>query len=346
MSTIKKLIPLTLVFVIMTMILSRVIVINPGERYEYGITEERTVDISDYVVMTEFTTVYTKSELKKFELPKVNKEWKPIVEDHFEPIIINVSAPSSVIKAALLTSYYTPRDPARAKEFDSCLIDNIGVDIFSEVHVFYNPDEGTVVSKAVIEAAVMHKKRLVLVKAVPGNVSGLPDKFNIYYSKAYLYSDFFRYANNVLAGKIVFVSNADIVFDNSSFKLQQALSAPGMNNSVYTLSRHNTPCPDCKHWTCTPTLCFVGSHSSDVFAFVSPLPESIVMRTNHRQDRKGSENIVIAEFAHAGMNISNPCKSVTVLHRHCAKNFTVYENSPSIRDGRYGTARVAYLNIV
>lgn len=289
---------------------------------------------------------------KRVLTPTEDSRWVPLREERTKISIMEVhrASAASVRPIVLLTSYYNAKDPARASEIDSSLEENIRRGVFDEVHVLYNPETDNI-PQALKDAAAEEEggktkaKKVVFVGTKSGAVSGLEDRFGVSASSAYLYSDFFAYANKALYGKIVVVSNTDIVFDSTVHNIRDALSTQSMWGHAFALSRVSPPCPGvrCKMLFCKKTLCLRNVASYDAFAFVSPVPEAVVLATNHKQDQKGAENIVVAELDHYGFTVVNPCKSVTLTHRHCARNVTSYVEKPILNDGRYGGARVVKL---
>lgn len=230
----------------------------------------------------------------------------------------------------LLTSYYEDRNPDRAKELRSALVENVDVGIFDEVHVLVSP--GTKVPEEL-------EGRITVRVATPGSISGMSDRFNSS-SNAFLYSDLFAHADERLAGRIAVISNADIVWDKSALLMRDrgevARGAPG--TAAYALSRVNPPCPGakkCTHFFCKPSLCSADFGSYDAFVFVPPMPPGFVRRVDHRQDQKGAENIVAFEMARARVLVTNPCKDVKLTHRHCVRDIAAYLAKPRLDDGRY-----------
>ena len=283
-----------------------------------------------------------------------DEEWVPIREERTKVSTVDVQKPSTERRAlALVTSYYNARDPERAKEIDSSLEDNIKKGVFDEIHVLYDPETDTIPQAfhaAAREAAAAKggKDAVFFVGSKAGTISGLEDRFSVTTSNAYLYSDFFAYSNQKLSGKIVMISNTDIVFDSTVDNVREALSTQEMWGHAFALSRVSPPCPGvkCKKVFCKKSLCVKNIASYDAFAFVAPVPEGVVASTNHKQDQKGAENIIVAELAHHGFTVINPCKSVVLTHRHCVRNITAYLEKPILNDGRYGGAKVVRLNFV
>lgn len=276
-------------------------------------------------------------------------EWVPLREEHTRISVVQVrKAQTSLRPLVLVTSYYNARDPERAKELDSSLEDNIMSGVFDEIHVLYDPDTDTVpnsfIDIAAEAAATVNngKENVFFVEAKAGEVSGMEDRFKVSTSNAYMYSDFFAYANKNLNGKIVVISNTDILFDKSVDNVKEALSTQEMWDHAFALSRVSPACPGvkCKNVFCKRSLCLRNIASYDAFAFVPPVPEGVILNTNHKQDQKGAENIVVAELDHYGFTVINPCKSVTLTHRHCVRNVTAYLDKPILNDGRYGGAKV------
>ena len=283
-----------------------------------------------------------------------DEDWVPIREERTKISTVGVKRPKTERRPlVLVTSYYNARNLDRAKEIDSSLEDNIKSGVFDEIHVLYDPETDVIPQSfldAAKEAAAAKggKDAVFFVGSKAGTISGLEDRFSVTTSNAYLYSDFFAYSNQRLSGKIVMISNTDIIFDGTANNVREALSTRDMWGHAFALSRVSPPCPGvkCKKVFCKKSLCVKNIASYDAFAFVSPVPEGVVTSTNHKQDQKGAENIIVAELAHHGFTVINPCKSVTLTHRHCVRNITAYLEKPILNDGRYGGAKVVKLLFV
>lgn len=240
----------------------------------------------------------------------------------------------------LLTTFFAPPgSPARAAELSAALLANVRAGLFDEVHLLVSPDDADAVP-----AAVRARPEVRVVETRPGLLSSLPDRYAAPGESggggAMLYSDFFAYANARLLGRIVVLSNADIEYDASATRMRtEGEIAQGTRGAAYALSRVNPPCPDappCRRqaW-CRPTLCNEDFASYDAFVFVPPVPARVVNATNHRQDRKGAENIVVGALADpeiGRMLVTNPCADVRLTHRHCVRNVTAYLAAPRIDD--------------
>eukprot|EP00727_Mastigamoeba_balamuthi_P003420 m51a1_g13075 hypothetical protein (287) ;mRNA; f:374-1714 len=234
---------------------------------------------------------------------------------------------ASLSLPVLLTTFYVPADAARAAELRGCLERNAASGLFGAVHALVGPADDV--------AQLSAPRGVVVARAAAGGV-GHSDRYGSP-GGAYLYADLFEYANRALAGRAVVVSNADVVFgDRVSRVTPQALAG----RRAFAVSRRNEPCPGappCRHLFCRPSLCGVAA-SYDAFAFVAPLPQSVVDAVDHRQDQRGAENVVVWELQRAGYNVTNPCRTLVVSHVHCVRNVGAYFDKPRVDAGRFGSA--------
>jgi hypothetical protein len=142
------------------------------------------------------------------------------------------------------------------------------------------------------------------------------------------YAKLFKYANeNLDRGAVAIVTNADIYFDSAlrcvrgpdpSIPLE---SITNKQRTVFALSRrHTLLCGKVRadHGSVLD-LCQDYVHSHDAFVFAVPVPDQLIKKTNHMQNRYGGENIVIWEFTLLGYRVMNPCKKVHAIHLHCSQ---------------------------
>lgn len=141
------------------------------------------------------------------------------------------------------------------------------------------------------------------------------------------------------AGRIVVLSNADVVFDESISRAPTLLTdlthkdalvftvTNGPNMSVYdkvhdvpTDQRENdpdlmevsTPCPGWKRGVVPWTW------SWDAFMFIPPLPQLDPARTGHFMNEMSAEHRTAEALRHAGLTIRNACMLTRLQHYHLA----------------------------
>lgn len=136
------------------------------------------------------------------------------------------------------------------------------------------------------------------------------------------YDTLLHHANTLPPNTVALIANADIYFNPSLLCL--TLIPP---KTLVALSRH--PSPDCPPsssrgntgWE-PPDFC-AGYHpvraaSHDAFAFLTPIPTSVVHAMRHVPvNHFGAENLMLYHAARAGYRVVNPCANVHAFHLHC-----------------------------
>lgn len=177
----------------------------------------------------------------------------------------------------LLTTLYHEAHPERARELIECLQRNGANPAIDQIHVFYDSaaDQGSsVVRQAVARAG-----------ATVREIRGRPT-----------YADFFRYANEQLAGQIVVLANADIHF-NQTLALLDGLA---WDRRFLAITRDD----------------FVGTHgegSADVWVFRAPVP---LFGQNVTFGTVCCDQVISYLARKNGLRVDNPCLSIHCLHRH------------------------------
>ncbi|KAI9018425.1 hypothetical protein DFJ74DRAFT_229317 [Hyaloraphidium curvatum] len=157
------------------------------------------------------------------------------------------------------------------------------------------------------------------------------------------YSDVLRYAAN-LTDAIVLYVNADIQLGPG---FEQVTWETLGSDEVLALTR------DELDQTCNGTsLCDLyeksarGFLSHDGFLFRSDagFPNATVNELDFVPNLSGAENVVVHALKKAGFLLSNPCKSLKILHRHCSKvrrdaNGTVHRDNWRRSDERVDVDR-------
>ena len=248
---------------------------------------------------------------------------------HYQKPLVEVENPQMIVKEGeeadipmdsgvhvITTFFHGTYHDRRFKELMATLVSNLENPTIAAMHVlwqgsdprYFIPNE--IASKLVAQG--FHKK-LILTEV----------------KKQPTYKVMFAYANEKLKrGAVAIVTNADIYFDTSL----KCVSLPPKNYTTlyyhpekiktriaFALSRRHSPeCkgkPDHRNFF---DLCEDYTLSHDAFVFAPPVPNSIVMRTDHTQNQGyGAENIVIFEFKREKYKVLNPCFTLKGYHLHC-----------------------------
>ena len=142
------------------------------------------------------------------------------------------------------------------------------------------------------------------------------------YGRQPTYADMFRYANGKFPGKLLALTNADVVLRNVDKLDREAFRPPETTRRLaFALSVHPPA-----NGTCKPTSrCVKNQGSWDVHVFESPLPHSSdwyyldeLQPGPVFMNELGAENRV-GIFLHAsGYDLKNPCLHIIAEHYHCA----------------------------
>jgi len=141
----------------------------------------------------------------------------------------------------------------------------------------------------------------------------------------------------MFAGRIVVLSNADVVFDETILRAPTLLTdltqsdalvfsvTQGPNQSVYDnvhgpidlgadeyRSKISSSCPGWKRGAVPWTW------SWDAFMFMPPLPLFDASRTGHFMNEMSGEHRTAEAFRHAGMTLRNACMLTRLQHYHLA----------------------------
>lgn len=212
----------------------------------------------------------------------------------------------------------------RQDEYDFCLLHHARHPHIASIHVLLESDDDDALLR---EITALHLDAAAAAKVVP-----------VHHGKRMRYADAFRYANTVLAGRVVAVTNADIfVTRGIEALLQSRLLAEG--NRVLAMTRHEPrscslaarslgssatsgdPAEPTVSGPCgCPLLPMPPRNiiSHDQFWFVSPVPEAVVRDTDHPQNRWGAEHVVINAFLRAGYTVLNPARTLRIYHKHAS----------------------------
>ena len=222
---------------------------------------------------------------------------------------------SSDFEATRLTLLVSAFVPTKANfhhlEIDEVLCANLANPSFAEVHVLL---QGSTCRNFRRKFGFPNKMVCVEVQAQPH------------------YWDFFHYASEKLASRVVVLANGDILFDTSLQRLKHnemngsfafVLSTDSARaNSLYE-HLYGVPCDTWSH--CSKDG--VQQHSWDAFIFRSPLPWPVNSASyTHQQIKRllnvvmntpGAENRAAFGMQLMGLRILNPCDHLHALHWHC-----------------------------
>lgn len=164
------------------------------------------------------------------------------------------------------------------------------------------------------------------------------------------YQQALQYANEKLTGKIALVTHGDIYFGAGLERLQPRHLA----HRVLALSRHERA----KN---SDDICCSAAYSGchDAFAFLPPLPPSLVAQSNFQQALHllclrlrcvrlmtssvfqnvwGAENLLLYLVEKSGLQFSNPCLDIVMYHNH---NSNLRKNQNPQRVNVDGKSRIA-----
>jgi FkbM family methyltransferase len=182
----------------------------------------------------------------------------------------------------LLTAFYADPDPNRCGELLECLKRNLEHTQFEEVHVF-------------VEDASAHE-------LLHRWFAAAPKLRLLQQGRRATYRDLFAHANTLPRGRIVIIANADIFFDESLARL----NGHELSGRLLCLSR----------WDVRPdgsVAFFDHSASQDAWIFQTPIRK---FPCDFHLGVPGCDNRLAWEAGHAGLQVSNPGRSVRANHLH------------------------------
>ncbi|CBJ26241.1 putative methyltransferase [Ectocarpus siliculosus] len=165
----------------------------------------------------------------------------------------------------MITQYYVPEDPHRAREIDVCLLRNIQNPIIGTVHIFTDhpdavrqPTTGTILESPSSAETARHSPSLhrysnergshdtdtscaetdwrpPVLRRLNATLAGKVRVVSTLNGRRMTFRDAFRYSNDVLDGQVVLLSNSDIMFDESLARLGDP-STLDMANKVFALA--------------------------------------------------------------------------------------------------------------
>jgi GT2 family glycosyltransferase/ubiquinone/menaquinone biosynthesis C-methylase UbiE len=172
--------------------------------------------------------------IKEDELPDVwympkesyNTKWKKLILKEYEefgkPFSWNIfikkqNVPNTIpIKFNLITTLYNEENEARAKEYISCLENNLNNPLINEIHIFYDASKDSSNNK-ILEFIKNKKIKIAFIKSRP------------------TYRELFEYANKIFPNSKVIIANGDIFF-NKTIGLLKDIE---LKNTMLALTRWN-----------------------------------------------------------------------------------------------------------
>jgi hypothetical protein len=184
----------------------------------------------------------------------------------------------------LLTGFYLDPDPARREEFLECIRRNEANALFDEIHVCSEGPADVAQIRSSHSALAAPKIRLFA------------------YGRRLTYRDLFLHANRHLRGQSVVIANADMFFDETLGRLD----GYDLSGKLLCLSRWDVQKDG--------TACFFNhACSQDAWIFQAPV---IDFFCDFHMGVLGCDNRLAWEAKQAGLEISNPSRSVRACHLH------------------------------
>jgi hypothetical protein len=225
------------------------------------------------------------------------------------------------LKLVLLTSIYDVHDEDRKNELQKVL--DLNMQAFDEIYLLHNGESEEFLAK--------YRNPRIKLYYLP-SPHFLENQYSVAFnSSAYLYSNYFRFARNNLAGYLVTLSNQDIAFPTMYRRHLLNCWTPG-TASVFSrkTAMCTEPCPN--KWACQNSCKrnkIPSSYDSFLFS-ADEITEDLIQKTNHPQNMFGAENMVAALMrAVGGFRVYNLCPLVTPVHFHCKRDWSEYEKANS-----------------
>jgi len=251
----------------------------------------------------------------------------------------------------LLTTLYLTRISQHTAECIAAIVTNLGVPQIGAMHILLeaDPDECFTDSNdtAPPESSPQSSCAPLLAAFVRfGFVTNNTDKLIcVPVHGNPTYAEFTRYMNEQLNGKLVMLTNSDVVFDATLADVNVDVLIGG--KKVHVLSVKPPPYLNpITHQTClTSNRCNLGfadgwngtGNSWDTYILVPPLPEMDLSNVEHPMNLIGAENSYAYTLHLLGeVELVNMCRDINAFHWHCAKkthgDWTEYPVAPR----RYG----------
>jgi hypothetical protein len=230
----------------------------------------------------------------------------------------------------LLTSVFvsTEQYPSQhLREIYAALTTNLMHELIAEVHVLTESDCALVLALIEQTARLLPYSRPLsnLHKLVCKSLAAQPT-----------YADFFRYASANLSGKVVILSNADVVFDNTlgHVELEPVLRGDiahvlsvrpppptGLYHSIFGQACASAPRCMVGAWTSGGAWSQGDGAGTSWDAYVFSPPRSGKMNLSHvdvPMNVNGAANLAAFQLeVNGGIPLSNPCAHIRAYHWHC-----------------------------
>lgn len=210
----------------------------------------------------------------------------------------------------IITSFYISKiDNAnnndRNQELVDTLTNNIQSPFVEKIHLYVDDYESYKKLFSLFETEVRTEKITVI------DIGKKP-----------LFSDFFRYANEKLHGKVCMITNSDIYIKECQNALIDMLVS--QKNLLFALTRYEH---DMRPYQLEQ---YNGGLSHDSYIFNSPLEGDFYKDIEHVQHHWGAEHKLLRVLSKTNVKIQNPCIQIKTVHLH--KSAVREPNRPRVAD--------------
>eukprot|EP00903_Cladosiphon_okamuranus_P014127 g13129.t1 len=251
----------------------------------------------------------------------------------------------------VVTQYYIPDDPSRAREIDVCLLQNIQNPFVGTVHIFVDPNAVRLYADqkdpdgADASSWVETNWRPPVLEGLEEGLAGKARVIRISPGGRMTFADAIRYCNQVLSDRVVLLSNSDIAFDESLARLGDPYTLD-MANKVFALaawqskvvSANQVGHPASGTGEVQETLeehVLIGkpefsprTDSQDTWIFRSPLPSTVADATDFEMGRPRCDGRLAQVLLDAGYSVTSPSLSLVTRHVHAPPSALLH-NGPS-----------------
>lgn len=191
----------------------------------------------------------------------------------------------------LIITLYNETNQERCNEYITCLERNLKHPLIKKIHVLYDTSKDVEHKTALLD--FIHKKEVAV-----SYISGRPT-----------YQNCFDVANTMHSNAKIIVSNGDIYFNNTLFRLQNY----DLTGKFLALTRWETN----KDNTLRPQIGTNGQplfNSQDCWIFMSPIRP--FGKTNVQLGMLGCDGTIAKQAVLSGMKVINPCLTIQCCHLH------------------------------